>query len=73
MSPRVLTSRFDRFCRTMLKKNLPAGQALKIYSEDWFPLMYDMALRAPGLQKPGLFKNRILVEVRTFILDDDVY
>lgn len=47
-------------------RNQPKGEAIKIFSEDWCTLMYDMPQYIPGLQKPGLFRSRYLIEVRRF-------
>ena len=45
-------------------KSLPKGENIKLFSTDWSTFMYDMDQFKRGLQKPGLFRSRYLIEVR---------
>ncbi|KAI0750112.1 hypothetical protein C8Q80DRAFT_1135348 [Daedaleopsis nitida] len=53
------------FCRTLTSReaDIPKEKRVKIYSKDWFVMMYDMTLHEEGLHKPGCLRNRFLVQI----------
>ncbi|KAI0738104.1 hypothetical protein C8Q80DRAFT_1276117 [Daedaleopsis nitida] len=58
------TRLLDRFEATPDETNrLICKNKLKVYSEDWPMLLYDMALFRKGQQKPGLLKSHLLLEM----------
>ncbi|KAI0741836.1 hypothetical protein C8Q80DRAFT_1123614 [Daedaleopsis nitida] len=61
LTPPRLLGRFEanptEFCRLVCKGHI------KILSEDWPLLLYDMLLFRKGQQKPGLLKNELLIEM----------